>query len=113
MCLFRDYLVIVTPVSVLIQDLSVVGREKEREGGLIDSFAGSEHLYYDCPSHQPSASDTLPCPRGHPAATDTRQYSVECIFSFSCLEIAMKSLVFAQGVFIYFAQCKVHVSHRK
>ena len=33
-CLFRDYLVIVTPVSVLIQDLC-------REGGLIDSFAGS------------------------------------------------------------------------
>lgn len=61
MCLFRDYLVIVTPVSVLIQDLSVVGREKEREGGLIDSFAGSEHLYYDCPSHQPSDT-VIHCP---------------------------------------------------
>ena len=37
-CLFRDYLVIVTLVSVLIQDLC---RVEEREGGLIDSFAGS------------------------------------------------------------------------
>ena len=39
-CLFRDYLVIVTPVSVLnIQDLC--GVEERERGGLIDSFAGS------------------------------------------------------------------------
>ena len=102
MCLFRDYLVIVTPVSVLIQDLS---SGKERGGGLIDSFAGSEHLYYDCPSHQPGDT-VIHCPV--PPGTQQLPTPENIQWNVFSVSVVLKSLdeksrICTRRVYLFFA----------
>ena len=72
-------------------------------GGLIDSFAGSEHLYYDCPSlYQPVIQwYTGLSPRAHSSYWHQRIFS-EMYFQFQLSwNRWMKSLVFAQEACLF------------